>query len=320
MLRWILPLLILFLTPLSASAGQLSAVLGDLDWGMSSDEVLDDQRERLLIEYRTQVEGLSDPLEIDGIRRRLDDRFDQIRATHEVLETSPTGYEASILGTEVRAGAGLSVLTARIDDLPHYWIFRDDRLEKLIVGFDVASLDHISFEGFLDRMAQLFGNPEESEVERDHLGRNMMVRAIWQDERTRLRVEDRRNLFQTYALVYSDASRPDAFVRHEEQRASRGTGRASGIMQRLSEEGESGTPSGGGSAADGIIGSSTDIQLRLRQDEREAEEREAREAEEEEEARREEEEERAREAAERERQQRRAPSSTPARERERTLY
>lgn len=289
-MRASIPIVVLLVGTLftaSASAGELSAVLGGLSWGDSPHALLDARRAMLMDEYRQRIEGLDDPLQIDRVRRTLDERFDAIANSHEHLEAAQTGFEVSVLAGEVRGAAGYSLITVRNRDNVEYFIFREGALVKLVQSFDLARLDFLGFDPFIDQLADVLGPPDEVEHRVDDIGRRLVLRAQWTDGVTRLRVENRAQLYNAYTLVFTDATREDSFVPPEQLSgpgARRGGGRVGNIMQSIEAQPEGG-PSGDPGVVDRIIGRGTeDVRTVLRADEREAAEREARRQQEAEEA------------------------------------
>lgn len=235
-------LLLALFVPAAASATDLSAVLGDLRWGDSSEAVIQAERERILADYRTSIAGLNDPLEIDRIRRASDERVEAVRRSVEAMDAARTGYEVSVIGGEVRGASGQALMMLRDGVTTRYLLFENDRLAKYMVVYDQASLDFIGFEGFIERLGQLFGPPSSSDYEANDIGVRMLVRVLWEDGVTRLRVVDRSRMFASYLLVYSDASRPDEV--HDVGATTRATRPSGGrnlgdMVRRLESDGVS---------------------------------------------------------------------------------
>lgn len=251
----------------SAQSDDLASALGGLSWGVSSEDILSWHRESILEDYRTNIAGLNDPIEIDRIRRLSDESYNEIADSLEPFETTRTGYEVSVIQGEIVGGRAQSMITVREDVTTRYYVLTGDALSKMIVVYDLESLNYMGFEGFVERLEQLFGRPESSDYEEDDLGIRQLVRASWNDTVTRLRVEDRSDMFASYILVYTDASREDLTIDVAAVRSSTrpSSGRSlSDLVNRLETEDD-----GSGSnedVVDELLGTRTVVDLNLGSD------------------------------------------------------
>jgi hypothetical protein len=240
MVRHLFLLAVSLLVSSTAFATELGSVLGALQWGDTPERVLDVERERVLEDYRIRIAGLNDPLEIDRIRRQSDEQVEGLRASLEPFDGARTGYEVSVIAGEIRPGAEQSMMTIRDGVTTRYLVFSTGRLSKYMVVYDQASLDYVGFEGFIERLGQLFGPPGSSDFEANDIGVRRLVRALWTDGQTRLRVVDRSGMFASYLLVYSDATLADdvhdvtATVRANRPSGGRNIG---DMVRRLETEG-----------------------------------------------------------------------------------
>jgi len=249
----------------SAAQTDLSAVLDELHWGASSEQVISVERERLLDAYRASIAGINDPLRIDRERRSAEDRINEFRDSLEIFDTARTGYEVSVLGGEIVGGQGQSLLMTRRDVTTMYYIFTHDALTKVVVVYELSALNYIGFEGFVERLQQLFGRAEASDFEEDDIGRRMLRRASWSDPQTRLRVEDRSRMFASYVLVYSDAARSDITVDvGSVSRSTRPSGeRNLGDVVRRLESDPNATATSNRNVVDSIIGSRVEVEINV---------------------------------------------------------
>ena len=259
-------------------------LLGTLVWGQSVEEVLNAQRERLLQEYRVEVAGLGDPLEIDRVRRRFDDRYERMAASLETLDGPRSGYEVSAFGGEVAAGQGLQILAARWPEGTTYFVFRDGQLARRVILLETARLPDTTFDELIDAMEAQLGGAAEREHLVDEIGRRTVVRATWQDEASTFRMDNREWRFQTIVLVLTDrawANAPQTPLESLQRRrgaggdaASSGSGArpsAADLLQRsrpsdVAERGD---------LLDEMLGIEVEVTTRLREDESEAPQEEA---------------------------------------------
>lgn len=254
----------------TASADDFSGALQGNSWGDSVDEVVENYRDRQIAEYRETISGERDPLAIDRARRQVDERVRSFRETFQEFESGRTGYEAGAISDEVYAGAGLSMLRITDPRAQRYYIFKDGGLYKVLVPTNVASLNFIPFSGFIEALEDEFGRADEKEDVYDEYDIPTMVRAIWEGGETRLRVENRSQVFNTYLLVYSDGSMEDET---RDARAQLQAGRRSGdsSLSALFEEVAAEGGSRSDDVVDQIVGQSTSVRVRLRSDAEEGE-------------------------------------------------
>jgi hypothetical protein len=251
--------------PMSASAQDdtlesgLSRILQGLEWGSSHDIVLAYYRQDYLEDYRSDIAGLRDPLRIDEIRRHHDARYERVADSYQVFDSNRTGYEVSVLGDEVVAGNAESMITVRTDNAQLYYVFATDRLFKIAVAYNSNYIGGLQFEAFLDQVERRYGPPQASEVEERSTGARYLARARWEDGVTRLRVENRSHLFNTFIMVFSEPVLED---RNNNLRGSQTRETSSVDVSALIRDIQSGTGSAtSADIADTIIGVPTEVNL-----------------------------------------------------------
>lgn len=258
------------LTLFSATAfadSPLTTVLDGLEWGDSSETVLSHHRERILEEYRTEIAGIRDPIEIDRMRRDAEDTFLQIEASHTVFSGARTGYEVSVIQHEVRSGADQSVISVRDDWSTFYYVFVDDSMQKLIVTYDQASMGFVGFEAFVERLESALGGPTATDWEVDDIGVRHMTRSTWEDDVARVRAEDKSDMFASFLLVYMNVdlveeNPGDAVAGPRQVGGSRDIG---ALMRRMDEEAPAETRNNE-NVVDGLLGTRTEVDLLLPED------------------------------------------------------
>lgn len=206
------PTLVALPAPVAAQTSPLLDALGGLSWGMSTTEVVDWYRELYLDDYRTAIAGVNDPMEIDRLRQDTDRAVGRIAESLETFDETRTGYEVSVIQGEVAGNRGQAMLTVREAVLTRYFVFEGDRLIKVAVVYALEDIGYLGFEGFVERLEEMYGRPATSDWEEDDIGVRHLRRAQWDDGIARLRVEDRSAMFAAYVLVFGDATVPDAVV------------------------------------------------------------------------------------------------------------
>lgn len=292
------------LTPSSAAAEPLDSLLGTLNWGDSAETVLETLRERVLAGYRVEVAGIVDPLQVDRIRRRADDRIEAIESTFRQLDGARTGFEVSAISGEIAAGAGIGLINARWPEGHIYYVLQDNALRRLMVVLEPTQFGGLDFEELAEALDARHEVPGERGDALDDIGRRNLMRMTWTDDSTTLRLENRQDMFHSWLLVVSDVTwdgpvpeLADPTPPAERLRGSRRS--VSDLIQGL----ESSEAANQDTLIDNLFGTDIEVRTMLRSDEERAEEEaeEERRREEEAAAERELEEERARQRRARER-------------------
>lgn len=298
-----------------AAAEPLDSILGSLSWGASTDAVLQVQRERVLQGYRVEVAGVVDPLQVDRIRRRADDRIESIERTMTALDGARSGFEVSAIRGEVVAGAGQSVLNARWPEGHLYFVFDEGALRRMMIVLDPNQFQGLDFEEFAEALDARYPVEGERGEGLDDIGRRILMRMTWTDDTTQVRLENRARMFQSWVLVVSDATWDGPVPALDAP--SSATARTRGARRSVSDligTLEASDTAQHDALIDDLFGTRVEVRTMLRSDEeRAAEEEEA------EERRREEaeaearalEERRARERARRAREQQQRPAEQP---------
>lgn len=261
----LLALVSLLAPRLSAQSAPLIEALGGLQWGMNAASSIEVFGESYLDEYRTSIAGVNDPMEIDRLRQAADRKVNEIANSLESFDEVTTAYDVSIIGGEVRGGAGQTMVTVREQVLTRYLLFTNDRLTKVAVVYALDDVGYIGFEGFIERLSELYGRPTSSEWAEDDIGVRMLARAIWNDGSTRMRVEDRSAMFAGYVLVFTDATLEDVVVDVAALRtATRPSGgrNLSDMVRRIGDTPTTSRP-GSDDIIDRLTGTDTTVELEV---------------------------------------------------------
>jgi len=182
----------------------ISHVLGFLDWGAASQEVLASLKKEVDARHAEQMKELRDPLEIDKALRRKAVEFAAIEKTLVQFSGQRTGYESSLIANDFVPGAEESMI--RIDDqeAQRYFFFKNDRLWKVLVAYSSSVSRSTPFGDFVKQVQDKYGRPLDVESSNAKGGAKTMIRASWEDPITRLVVEDRTEFFGTYCMKFLD--------------------------------------------------------------------------------------------------------------------
>lgn len=190
------------LLPRGARA-EIADVLGDIQWGDSHQEVIEKIREARIAELREDPRNRNDRVAMQRARQRV---LDQMRAAEDSfieLRGSRTGYEVSVVAQEFLPNNGESLLRVRDTVAQRFFFFLDGKLYKMVAAYDQDYIANVGFEAFLNHATQRYGRPSTTNYG-SVLGEEVLVQAVWEDQRSQLRIDDRRELFGTFTMAFTE--------------------------------------------------------------------------------------------------------------------
>lgn len=194
---------------LRAASTQLSDTLGDIEWGDSRDEVLQTLKRRMLDALKERPDLKHDRVKMQEARKRALDRHDRIADSYEKLEGNKTGYEVSVIAGEFTKNNGESLLRVNDNMAQRFYFFVDGALYKKVVAYKQSAIEGVAFRPFIKRVAEKYGRPIEANS-RTIDGEKQLHNVRWADDDTLLRVEDAREFFGTFKMVYSDRNKVES--------------------------------------------------------------------------------------------------------------
>ena len=186
-----------------AASTQLSDTLGDIEWGDSRDEVLQKLKRRMLDALKERPDLKHDRVKMQEARKRALDRHERIVESFERLEGNKTGYEVSVIAGEFTKNNGESLLRVNDKMAQRFYFFVDGALYKKVVAYKQSAIEGVDFRPFIKKVAAKYGRPTEANS-RTIDGEKQLHNVRWADGDTLLRVEDAREFFGTFKMVYSD--------------------------------------------------------------------------------------------------------------------
>jgi hypothetical protein len=202
--------------PSVATANQsLDEVLGEIEWSDTRDEVLEKLKSQMFESMRQRADVQHNRVKLQEIRKRMVDKFEEIENSHTELEGEKTGYEVSVISGEYTKNNNESVLTVEDDAAQRYYFFVDGRFYKMVVAYRQSYLDGISFEGFIGQVSRKYGEPKNT-TRREIAGEQTLARATWKGSKTLLHAKNKRELFGTFAMVFSDRQRIEKMKANDE--------------------------------------------------------------------------------------------------------
>lgn len=192
----------LIFVPQTALAG-IDSVLGEIEWGDTKDEVIQKLRTEKLAELREDRALRNDSVAMQRARQRTLDEIRRIEDSHTQLQGSRTGFEVSVVAGEFTSDNGESVMRVRDDIAQRYYFFLDGKLYKLVVAYEQDYISNVGFEAFLNQATQRYGRPNSTDYGKV-LGEESVIQAVFKDDRSELRIDDRREFYGTFTMSFSD--------------------------------------------------------------------------------------------------------------------
>ena len=182
---------------------ELASVLGDVKWGESKDAVLTKMKSQLMVEARKDPKVKRDPLLMQQARKGALDRHESAEKSFTRLEGENTGYEVSVIGDEFSTNNGESFIRVKDSVAQRFYFFVDGALYKLVVAYNSSYLRNTDFESFVAMSARKYGRPTAAEYD-DIRGEEQLALVSWQDAETALSVKNKKELFDTYTMAFTD--------------------------------------------------------------------------------------------------------------------
>ncbi len=213
------------LAPQEASAedDSLGAVLKGLSWNDNKEKVFKHFKKLKNDEFLLEAKKTRDPLVKEKLRRRKNNEYKRVTDSYKDLKgKDSTGYEASVIGEEYKRNSNDSVMAVRDEYALRYYIFSSKRLWKMVVSYRPAYIEGIGFEAFVEQVSRKYGEPDDTEFADDGDGK-YLARAVWRDEDTELRIEDKTSFHNTFTMVFAEVNKAERFNKVREKYAKRGT-------------------------------------------------------------------------------------------------
>lgn len=185
------------------SGSELAAVLGDVKWGDSKDEVLKKMKSQLMDEARKDEKIKRDPILLQKARKKALERYAEAEKSYKRLEGDNTGYEVSVIADEFSSNNGESFIRVKDKVAQRFYFFVDGAFYKLVVAYNGSYLRGTDFETFVATSARKYGRPTSAEYD-DIRGEEQLALVTWEDPETALSVKNKKELFDTYTMAFTD--------------------------------------------------------------------------------------------------------------------
>lgn len=234
----------------------VSASLGNLKWGMSSNDCKKIVGDKIMDDFRTKSEGNSDLSYVDNLRKTHTDRVESMQKSYlQLTRDNSAMLSASIVGDEFMPDAGEALLTSREDNATRYYFFKDDKLYKMAIVYDSAYLGPIAFDTFCATTEQKYGKAKDEIWDDD----GNFLASVWTDGNVKLTVKNKYVSYSTVLMVYTDdAVEKTLTAKHKAYFDSLNAGPevSSEIDALTADSGED-----AGSSIDALLGKKTKVDL-----------------------------------------------------------
>lgn len=240
-----------------AAKPTLAQSLGDLKWGMSSEQAKKIIAEKIMDDFRAKTEGNSDLSFVDNTRKAHAQRVENMQKSYMVLtRENSSSLGVSIVGDEFMPDNNESLIIQSEDIATKYYFFKDDKLYKMAVVYDSSYLGPVAFDTFCATTAQKYG-PAQKEIWDDE---GTFMESIWTDKSdVKLVVKNKHSSYSTFLMVFVDDSVESKLqANHKAYFASLNSGpEVSSAIDALTADSDD----AGASSIDAMLGKKTQVDL-----------------------------------------------------------
>ena len=239
----------------------LDDALNGIQWGDSRLEVLKKISAKMDKDLDADASLRRDNIKKQRALKSLMDKKGKFQKSLVKFQNKRTGYEVSVIADEFTPNNNESMLMMRDKYAQRYYMFIDDKFYKMVVAYNKNYLKGVSFENFVGQTMKRYGRPKDIEYG-EILGDEELMQASWSSRNTELALNNKRELFNTYSMVFSDRQR---------SKSLRATGRKFGgkgkrakkeekVSSEVSSLASAGINKSNDSVVDGMVG---DIKIDL---------------------------------------------------------
>lgn len=241
----------------ATTGAELTSVLDELEWGMSSKDVLKRLDARIWATFEAETADTADIGKKDKVRKQYKQRADKlVESFKELKSASRSGLEVSVVSDEFVLDNNESVVVVREDIATRYYFFVNDKFYKLAIAYDPSYIGDLAFDSFIAAVATKYGKPNTEVTDEE----GFFAQAIWESNGSRLRVDDKWHTYDTYLMAFTDINLESSVkAKHEAAIRARYTEPEVGADISALTEGDDDM---GRSAADALLGGSTRVDLK----------------------------------------------------------
>ncbi len=179
------------------TSNAISAAMGDLEWGMSRDDVMAKFVDGIKEKYRPLIAKATGALEEDKYRAKAREELSMIKSSLVEFNGNKTGWDVSFLANEFTHHNGESMFVVKDGNSQNYYFFMHGKLWKWYKAFSSEVFQGKGFDQFANAVQGRYGQGQVREVEKQRF-------LQWQDVGTSLRAVDNNQFYGFYCLVFED--------------------------------------------------------------------------------------------------------------------
>jgi hypothetical protein len=240
--------------------GTLGSVLRGLAWNASKTDVLKHFENVKDSEFRAEAGKLRDPLLKETLRKKKHSQYQRIEKSYQRLSGKRTGFEVSVITGEFAPNNGESLLVVRESNAQKYFMFADGKLWKLVVAYNSEYIEGIGFEAFVEAVSRKYGEPDETEFDEASDGQSL-ARAVWRDDETELRLENKTDFFNTYTMVFADRTTADRLKQINRAFGAEKPAEGRKVRSSILDIQDDGAFGGDDDVVDSLVGSKTKVDV-----------------------------------------------------------
>ena len=199
----------------------ISEALKDLKWGESHFVVTKYLSKIIKERYNKAIKESYDGLKSDRLRREMKAEIEALKDAYTEFNGQRTGYAVTFIKDDFVQNNGETMLKFDEGSRQRYFFFRYDELWKIVVSYPVVA--NSSFESFVKQVKGKYGRSRKTDWETPHGGSRQLVRAMWEDDKTRLTLEDKSSFYGCYVMKLESRVKSDEISKIHEARKPKAT-------------------------------------------------------------------------------------------------
>ena len=195
----------------AANEKAVSELLGPWKWGMSTDDVLGALQKQLTERHAPELAKMTDVYAQTQVRKQIKSDVEAVKKSYIKFEGQKTGWDVSIIEGEFLQKNGEAMMLYRENDAAsgrdqqRFFFFKDDKLWKQFIAFNMEPYKGKTFTDFREAMEARYGKGAPI-VRRGLDHQDHTVAVAWRSGGTYLRAVDLMQFYANFCIAFSDAS------------------------------------------------------------------------------------------------------------------
>lgn len=199
----------------------ISAALKELKWGESHFVVMKYLEKQIRNRFKPKIQGAYDGLKADQLRRDMMAEIEGLKDHYTEFNGQKTGYSVSFVKDDFAQNNGETMLKFDEGDRLRYYFFRYDELWKIVVSYPV--MPDSRFEQLVDAVKKKYGRAKNTDWETPRGGSRQLIRSTWEDDKTRLVLEDKSAFYGCYVMKLMARVKADEIAKIHDSKRDKAT-------------------------------------------------------------------------------------------------